>query len=142
MAEVIRLYDSGLTKAEVAASLGTTPKVVHNRLRDAGHKCRVAAKRDQRGDKNDSWRGEDATYSALHFRVEVARGKPNRCERCGVAGLRRYEWANQTGDYTNVADYMRLCLPCHRTQDAARRRSSGRSTTAHVPRKRKEVVRG
>ena len=96
-------------------------------LKAMGFKCRVAAKREQRGDRNDAWRGNEATYAAMHKRVEAVRGKPSQCELCGVAGV-ECEWANQSGNYADVNDYKRLCLPCHRKLDAFRRAACGRST--------------
>lgn len=138
-ADVVRLYQSGMTKAEVAAILNTSVKVVANRLRDAGVKCRRAVKRDQRGAKNASWRGNDATYAAFHHRVEAVRGTPCRCEHCGTTDAPRYEWANLTGHYADVNDFARLCVPCHRRYDAARRKATGALTSAHVRGARKEV---
>lgn len=136
---IIPLYESGLTQKEIATSLGTSQKVIYSRLKAMGFKCRVAAKREQRGDRNDAWRGNEATYAAMHKRVEAVRGKPSQCELCGVAGV-ECEWANQSGNYADVNDYKRLCLPCHRKLDAFRRAACGRSTSGHVPRKRREVT--
>jgi len=49
------------------------------------------------------------------------------CQWCETTNG-RFEWANLTGDYTNVNDYDRLCVSCHRYYDAARRRLTGMST--------------
>lgn len=98
--------------------------------------CRPKIKRDQKGSKNSSWRGDAATYSALHARVETARGKPSVCEECGRTDG-RFEWANLTGNYADTSDYKRLCVSCHRHLDLARRRALGRNTVT-VPRRRKE----
>jgi hypothetical protein len=141
-AQIVSLYQGGMTRVEIAATLSITEKVVCNRLRDAGVKGRRAAKRNQSGSANATWVGNAATYSALHHRVEVARGKPKKCDRCGVTKAKRFEWANLTGNYADTSDYVRLCVSCHRRLDARRRAAVGHPTSKHVPRSRREVVRG
>lgn len=124
LVDVIReLYDSGLSQVEVAEKLGLTQKVVWNLMRRHDIARRPRVKRDQRGPANATWRADRAAYAALHKRVEVARGRPRRCERCGVDEDRRYEWANLTGHYEDVDDYQRMCAKCHRRFDAARRKA-------------------
>jgi hypothetical protein len=121
---VRRLYGQGLTQGEVATELGMTQKVVYNVMRRHGIRARVAAKRDQRGSKNSTWNGSKVTYAAFHKRVEVARGRPAKCERCGAEGPgRSYDWANLTGAYDDVHDFERMCRSCHRVYDAHRRTS-------------------
>lgn len=109
----IKLYEQGLTQKEVAYELGTTQKVIWRLFKNAGYKCRVAKKRNQYGKNNDSWRGNNAGYAANHRRVEVVRGKPTICARCDNDAAKRYEWANISGEYSNVYDYIRLCKSCH-----------------------------
>jgi hypothetical protein len=130
VAEVIRLYAGGLTQSEVAVAAGLTQKVVWRLMLRHGIGSRPAAKREQSGPANHMWAGEAAGYQALHLRVEVARGKPARCGRCGTDDPTvRYEWANLTGQYADVNDYERMCLPCHRSFDAARRAATGERTS-------------
>lgn len=121
VATVRALYRRGLTQAEIGVEIGVSQKVVFNVMRRHGIRARVAAKRDQRGPKNGSWKGSTATYAALHKRVEVARGMPAKCERCGASGPgRSYDWANLTGRYDDVSDYERMCRSCHRRYDLHR----------------------
>ena len=116
------LYVAGMTQAEIACHLGLTQKVIWNLMRRHGINARVAAKRDQAGQRNSSWRGSEASYTALHKRVEVARGRALQCDRCGTCDPHRtYEWANLTGAYDDVDDYQRMCRHCHRRYDKARR---------------------
>lgn len=123
-------YRSGMTQAEIARDLGMTQRVVWRVMHNHNLTARSSAKRDQRGEKNSSWRGPDAGYEALHTRVEVKRGKPSICGHCGTEDPAvRYEWANMTGHYEDVEDFERLCVPCHRKFDAGRRRLTGKRTS-------------
>lgn len=117
MAEVIRLYEGGMTQEEIGKKLGTTQKVIYMRLKKIGYKSRVAKKRNQFGVNNPCWKGNKATYAALHYRVEKIRGKPHICEQCGITTAKRYEWANMTGKYDDPKDYKRMCKKCHHKQD-------------------------
>ncbi len=109
-------YASGMTQVEIADKYGSTQKVVWRAMRSWGITARVAAKREQRGSKNSSWKGDSATYAALHRRVEAQRGRPKRCEDCGKT-RGRFEWANISGRYSDVMDYKRLCVSCHHRLD-------------------------
>ena len=114
---VAELYASGMTQAEVAAAIGITQKVVWRLMLRSGIAARVAAKRDQRGHRNAMWRGGSAGYQAMHLRVAEARGTPSKCEHCGTTDAKRFEWANLSGRYDDVNDYVRLCVSCHHKMD-------------------------
>jgi hypothetical protein len=120
---VRRLYESGMTQAEIAVEIGATQPNVCYFMRSRGIKARVAAKRDQRGSKNSFWVGDAVKYKPAHNRVYAARGRPQKCEHCGVSGDKaQYEWANVSGNYPDPEDYIRLCISCHRRWDAKRRK--------------------
>lgn len=127
--QVRELYESGMTRAEVQAEIGPGAKV-ENIMRRYGITPRPAVKRDQRGERNHSWRGSEAGYKALHLRVAAERGKPSKCRECGRSDSAvRYEWANLTGDYADIWDYARMCVPCHRLFDSVRRSRAGARTS-------------
>lgn len=127
MGRIAELYASGLTQQEIARRVGTTQKAVYGAMKRADISARPAIKREQRGDANSSWKGDVAGYDALHVRLHRAKGLPSHCEVCGESDVsRRYEWANLTGNYKEINDYKRMCVPCHRRYDAARRRSEAR----------------
>ena len=125
--EIVRLacelYESGMTVAEVRSVFpnGYRVQTILERHLPARRK---SAKRDQAGVNNHAWRGDKAGYKALHLRVQQRRGKPSLCEKCGTTEG-RFEWSNLTGHYEDTNDYWRLCVPCHRRFDAARRRIGG-----------------
>lgn len=130
VAKVRELYEAGHSMAETATLAGTTVKVLQRLMPYNNIPRRTTAKRNQRGAANHMWKGDEASYQALHLRVEAERGKPCGCSRCGTTRRNiRYEWANLTGDYANVLDYARMCVPCHREFDAARRRVTGERTS-------------
>lgn len=77
------------------------------------------------GEKHHSWKGADASYTALHNRVYRRRGKASShgCERCGRKDPgTRYEWATVHGtDGTDpFKHYISLCKPCHGLYDLAK----------------------
>ena len=111
--KAIKLYEGGRTQSEVAQQLRVTQKVIWRLFKNAGYKCRIAKKRNQRGEQNTSWKGVDAGYAALHYRVQKVRGTPSICSMCETTNAKRFEWANVTGNYANVYDYVRLCKSCH-----------------------------
>jgi len=107
-------YELCMTQREIAAELGLTQKIVWNIMRRHGLKARKAAKRDQWGSRNHSWKGLHASYQAFHMRVERRRGKPRYCEVCGTTDPNKhYDWANLTGRYHDPNDYARMCRSCH-----------------------------
>ena len=75
-------------------------------------------KRDQRGSKNHMWRGGAAGYAAFHYRMTTLRGQPKKCEDCGTTDpTTGYEWASVSGNFSDPADYRRLCRSCHKRYD-------------------------
>ena len=81
-----------------------------------GHCSRSCSKM---GDKNPSKQkssGHELTpveYVTAHKAVRKTRGLAFGCEHCGTVEDRMYHWANVSGDYWNVEDYINLCAPCH-----------------------------
>lgn len=70
------------------------------------------------GEKNKAWKGDFASYSAMHKWVARQKGKPSKCEHCGTIRARRFEWANRDHSYRREPDdYIRLCVKCHRRWD-------------------------
>lgn len=116
--EIARLYTSGNTQDEIAAALGVTQKVVWAHMKRHEIKARKAAKRNQRGALNSSWRGDGIGYAGIHARLRARYGSPKRCSRCGTTDKRKtYDWANLDGNYARLASFVRLCRSCHWKQD-------------------------
>lgn len=121
--EVLRMYNEGMTQEEVGRMLGVSQKVICRFMKNNGMKARRAAKRNQRGLKNHMWKGNEASYKALHCRLYSLYGTPSKCEICGtVDATKNYDWASLTGQYTDISDYKRMCRSCHRQYDKSRRK--------------------
>lgn len=113
----------------------------YNRQRRHGDVYTVKKGSPGVGPAHHSWKGDSATYAALHNRVYRRRGKASRCEQCGI-DRGPYEWAMRHGtDGTDVNEYVSLCKPCHRLYDLgkltlgqreeiARRAAAGESRSA------------
>lgn len=113
--EIKELYfRKGMSQQEVGDHYGVTQRVIFSWFKKLGIVARVAAKRDQRGEKNHMWKGNEATYAAYHHRIESLKGKPKQCEECGTTDpALTYDWANLTGNYSDSNDYRRMCRSCH-----------------------------
>ena len=113
VSRVRELYANGKTQLEAGIELGLSQKVIHTLMRRHNIKARVAAKRDQRGERNSHWKADSAGNAALHKRLYALFGKPNKCSVCGTEGSKHYDYANLTGDYTDPYDFAPMCRSCH-----------------------------
>lgn len=111
--DVARLYGGGMTQGEVGAALGVSQKVIWKLMVRSGIKARVAAKRDQTGERNSYWRGDNACYQAFHRRLYTKFGKPTKCAKCGTDSAKHYDYANLSGRYEDITDYLPMCRSCH-----------------------------
>ena len=71
-------------------------------------------------EKHPQWKGDIASYRAIHMWIERKLGKPHFCEHCGDRSLkhRQYQWANLNHKYSRkLSDWRRLCTHCHRIYD-------------------------
>jgi predicted DNA-binding protein (UPF0251 family) len=107
------LYIGGKSQNEIAAAFGVTQKVIHNAMKRSGVKARRAIKRNQLGDNNHMWKGEDASNIAFHRRLYSRYGKPVICGSCGTTSAKQYDYANLTGRYEDIEDYLPMCRSCH-----------------------------
>jgi len=69
------------------------------------------------------WLGDKAGYYAMHDWITKHYGQPKRCEVCGLSDEdRKYHWANLSSEYRrDIGDWKRMCVPCHRKHDYARK---------------------
>ena len=69
------------------------------------------------GEDHYAWKGDKASYSAIHYWVARNKIKPEGCEKCGKINC-RLELANISGKYKrDINDYDWLCVKCHRNFD-------------------------
>lgn len=79
------------------------------------------------GDLNPTWK-ENSVYKkespsqivTWHKAVYSNRGQPSHCEHCKTTEDRMYHWANVSGNYEDILDYIRLCVPCHTRFDRSK----------------------
>lgn len=65
-----------------------------------------------KGNNHFLWKGDNASYSAIHYWLYRQVGKAKKCSNCGSE--RWVEWANISGEYKrNISDYRELCRKCH-----------------------------
>ena len=70
--------------------------------------------------KNYNWRGDDITYSNLHYWIRKHLPKPKYCEMCKTNPPTQV--ANFNGKYLRDLIYWWwLCLKCHREYDKNRK---------------------
>ena len=77
-------------------------------------------KKGRKDEKHPEWKGEDASYVAIHQWIVRWKGRPDMCEMCGKSGLRgkNIHWANIDHKYKRILDdYIRLCASCHYQYD-------------------------
>lgn len=126
-AAICSFYVAGASMRELADRYGVSRKAITGVLTRSGVTIRKAKPRNQWGEANANWHGDDATISKMHRRLDRRFGTPQKCDVCGTTDPQRtYDWANLTGDYANLTDYVRMCRSCHRKHDGCRRDSGGR----------------
>ena len=113
--QLVKLYCvEGMTQHECAKALNVSQKVIFTAMKCFNITARVAAKRDQAGEKNSSWKGDSAGKRAFHRRLYAKHGKPEKCEVCQTKDKSRsYDYANLTGNYHDITDYKPMCRSCH-----------------------------
>lgn len=112
-----KIEDIGHKHPYVRKECSTCGKRTMQKTKSKGFCSRSCAKV---GELNPTW-NENSIYKhesqsrivAWHKAVYDARGRPSLCEHCGLFEERMYHWANISGDYEDVLDYVRLCVPCH-----------------------------
>lgn len=118
LVETVRLlYVNGKTQTEIAARLGRSLRFVQGVFRRNGIMPRRATPRDQTGSRNPRWKGEKAGYQAMHLRLYQAKGRPFPCSVCGTTTAKAYDWANLTGNYSDMTDFAPMCRSCHWKHD-------------------------
>jgi hypothetical protein len=81
-----------------------------------------------KGKNHWNWKGDNLKYSSVHEWISIKKGKPTKCEHCGVSGKKvrgrwpegrwNIEWANINHTYHRILkDYIALCRPCHKKYD-------------------------
>jgi hypothetical protein len=116
--ELLNLYNSGLSQVQIGLKIGIHHGTISKWMSRYGIAPGRGTNRNPNAGPNaGQWKGSSASYSAFHKRVKHIRGRPQRCDRCSSTTAKKYEWANLTGNYQDMNDYVRLCVSCHRFHD-------------------------
>jgi hypothetical protein len=94
---------------------------------------------DISNEHNYGWKGDDASYYAIHTWVTLNLGRPDKCEYCGKTGLSKNQihWANKDHKYKrNLTDWIRLCASCHKNYDIENHLCNIGSRGGSIPNKR------
>lgn len=68
----------------------------------------------EKGTQHRYWKGDFASYSALHYWLYRQVGKAKYCAKNKNHKSTRYHWANISGQYKrDISDFMPLCPSCH-----------------------------
>lgn len=78
------------------------------------------------GENNYQWKGQFASYSAIHSWMVRNYGKPTHCENCKrlktKTDYKIFDWANISGKYIRKReDWKMLCKSCHKLFDNKKR---------------------
>ena len=91
-------------------------------LAGKGRKLSEEAKKNisesKKGEKNKMWKGENASYKAIHQWINTNKPKPidGLCELCHLEKL--YDAANISGVYLrDFTDWIYVCRACHMYED-------------------------
>lgn len=92
-------------------------QLAENRYDWTGRKHSEETKTKTRGANSYGWKGDDASYSAIHTWLRKYREKAGVCDECGASAFT--EWANVSGEYRrdDPDDWRELCRSCHKTYD-------------------------
>jgi len=72
------------------------------------------------GKDNPNWKGNNVSYSGLHYWLRRKLGEPKVCEHC-KSSKRRLTWANKSWKYKrDIKDWISLCYSCHKYYDLKR----------------------
>lgn len=73
--------------------------------------------RSDLGELSHNWKGDDASYWAIHMWMNKHHTKTGLCEDCNQKG--KTQWANLSGDYRrdDITDWKELCASCHKKLD-------------------------
>lgn len=77
---------------------------------------------------------DEYAATRAHAKIRRIRGRADYCVfgctlRPSGWSIRRFHWANLTGDYDNPDDYAAMCPSCHSRYDGARRSMNDGETT-------------
>jgi hypothetical protein len=84
----------------------------------AGHNPPTFVPPPSFGTSHPGWRGDAASYNAIHRWVQRNHPKSGACSECGTAGRTHWAFLHHPQHPTrDITDYRELCVACHRRFD-------------------------
>lgn len=69
-------------------------------------------------EKHPGWKGDKASYAAIHVWIARHFTRPLECEHCSTKIAKKFEWANISKKYLrDRSDWLNLCTSCHQDYD-------------------------
>lgn len=87
------------------------------------HRARLSAA--QSGARASGWKGSSAGYRAIHSWMAMHYPKLGMCGECGEWDRTEYAVIHGRTFSRNPADWLELCIPCHKLYDLGGERSPG-----------------
>ena len=76
----------------------------------------IKLNRNQKGSNNRNWKGDKASYTAIHLYIRAHLKRPENCSKCNKNKSR--EVANLDGKYSrDLSTWIWLCRSCHLIMD-------------------------
>lgn len=71
-----------------------------------------------RGEEHPAWKGDEASYHAVHIWLNKQHPRKGVCETCGAEGKTHYAYLGPRGKYERDRSmYLEECPPCHGKRD-------------------------
>jgi hypothetical protein len=97
-----------------------------------GQPRRFVAGHQHGGERNGSWKGASAGYSALHRYLNDHYPKTGICDKCGAAARTEYALIRGREYSRDRSGYRELCPACHRAYDIDSRPRGERNRKAKL----------
>src|SRR3990167_9713407 len=110
-------HHSEKTKKLISNALIGIKRTFTKEHREKLSKARKGIYTDER---HPAWKGENASYRAIHQWIVRKFGKPITCENCGKTNLfgQKIHWANIGHRYERKREFWkRFCAKCHAAHD-------------------------
>jgi len=102
----------GKTSTELGKEQNVSHKTILYWLEKYNIPRRHPAHKENKGENNYFWSGDNVSYAGLHHWLEVNKPKTGICDICNK--YKKTTYANISGEYRrDINDFGELCYSCH-----------------------------